>query len=150
LSESTCPRTRRATPTQFTSASESAKAGNLTSQLQTIRSQLELAQIQHGGTYPNLVTSGWTIMTSKTDPVGGSGAGSYSTANADGTANNEVGPYLQQDPINPFTAGSTIAADNSGDWKYTQSTGAIQACLPTDKYAVRSQLGLKDTDVISK
>ena len=135
---------------QFTSASESAKAGNLVSQLQTIRSQLELAQIQHQGTYPDLVTKGWTVMTSKTDPVGGSGAGSYSTANADGTASNEVGPYLQKAPINPFTGGSTLKADNTGDWKYDNTTGAVQAVLPADKFAQAAQLGIPASDVVSQ
>ena len=135
---------------QFTSASESAKASSLTSQIQTIRSQLELGQIQHGGTYPDLATSGWTIMTSKTDPVGGTGAGAYSTSNADGNAGNDVGPYLQQAPTNPFTGNSVVKADNTGDWKYDKSTGVVQACLPADKYAARATLGLPDADVVSK
>ena len=135
---------------QFTSASESAKASSLTSQIQTIRSQLELAQIQHGGTYPDLVASGWAVMTGKTDPVGGSGAGSYSTGNADTVAGNEVGPYLQQAPGNPFTGGSTVAADNTGDWKYDKATGVMQACLPAEKYAQRATLGIPDADVVSK
>ena len=40
---------------QFTNASDSAKGSSLTSQLQTIRSQLELAQTQHGwGPIPDL------------------------------------------------------------------------------------------------
>ena len=39
---------------QFTNASESAKSSSLSSQLQTIRSQLELFQVQHNGNYPDL------------------------------------------------------------------------------------------------
>ena len=39
---------------QFTSASESAKSSSLVSQLQTLRSQFELYQIQHNGDYPTL------------------------------------------------------------------------------------------------
>ena len=51
---------------QFTNASQSAKTSSLQSQLQTIRSQLELFQVQHNGKYPDLTTS-WAIMTSKSD-----------------------------------------------------------------------------------
>ena len=131
---------------QFTSASESARASSLVSQIQTIRSQLELAQIQHQGTYPDLVTSGWGIMTAKTDPDA-----SYSTADADGKAGNEVGPYLQQAPTNPFTLGSTVAVDNTGDWQYDNATGAILAVLPSVKWtagAPNSELGLTTNDVV--
>jgi len=60
---------------QFTSASESAKASSLVSQLQTIRSQLEFYQIQHNGNYPDLAdlnTDGamWDRMTTTTDSSG--------------------------------------------------------------------------------
>ena len=39
---------------QFTSASDSAKQGNLETQLQTIRSQLELYRVQHNDVYPTV------------------------------------------------------------------------------------------------
>src|SRR5262249_3312377 len=57
---------------QFTSASESAKGSNLLSQLQTIRSQLELYQVQHNGSYPTLAQLGttWDVMVNKTDVTG--------------------------------------------------------------------------------
>ncbi len=133
---------------QFTSASQSARSSSTVSQLQTIRSQLELAQIQHQGTYPDLVTSGWTIMTSKTDPTS-----NYSLTNADGIAGNEVGPYLQQAPTNPFTLGSVVKAtgDNSGDWEYDNATGAVKAVLPAALWTgslPNTNLGLSTNDVI--
>ena len=37
---------------QFTNASETARASSLNTQLQSIRSQLELYQLQHNGEYP--------------------------------------------------------------------------------------------------
>ncbi|HEX7011087.1 MAG TPA: prepilin-type N-terminal cleavage/methylation domain-containing protein, partial [Phycisphaeraceae bacterium] len=82
---------------QFTNASESAKASSLVSQLQTIRSQLELAKVQHKGVYPDLASSdGWDLLTKKTDPTD-----TYDIpTTADG---DEVGPYLQQAPKNPFS-----------------------------------------------
>src|SRR5690554_4876155 len=79
---------------QFTSASESARASSLVSQLQTIRSQLEFYQIQHNGNYPVLtgdIDTAWQLMTGKTNATS-------TTVVDDG----DFGPYLQQAPSNPF------------------------------------------------
>lgn len=105
---------------QFTNASESAKASSLVSQMQTIRSQLELYQVQHNGNYPTLaqLQASWGVMTSKTDVDG--------TINASGA----YGPYLQQAPKNPFTNSSTVVASGGAatdGWVYTETTGAISA-----------------------
>ena len=110
---------------QFTNASESAKSSSLVSQIQTIRSQLELAQVQHNGTYPDLVTDGWDVMTGETEAVAAYTAGDDS--------GNEVGPYLQQAPGNPFAAdpdaSTAIAADASEAWSYDDATGMIRAVV---------------------
>ncbi len=110
---------------QFTNASETAKASSLVSQLQTIRSQLELAQIQHNGTYPDLVANQWTPMTDETEPDAAYTAGDNS--------GNEVGPYLQQDPGNPFAADpnnpTVVAADDSEAWSYNNATGLLRAVV---------------------
>jgi len=110
---------------QFSSASESAKSSSLVSQIQTIRSQLELAQVQHNGTYPDLVNDGWDVMTTETEPVAAYTAG-------DGSGN-EVGPYLQQAPSNPFAAdpnaSTAVAADDSAAWNYDNTTGMIRAVV---------------------
>ncbi len=114
---------------QFTNASESAKSSSLYTQLQTLRSQLELYQVQHNGVYPTLAqlnanSSEWGVMTNKTTVTG----------SIDNT-NGEFGPYLQQAPQNPFTL-STIAVDNSGGaatgtasdgWLYNENNGDISA-----------------------
>ncbi len=84
---------------QFTSASEDAKSSSLYTQLQTIRSQLELYQVQHNGNYPNLVTTQWTPLTTKTDVTGAAGT--------------DFGPYLQQAPQNPFTSKAVVVAGTS-------------------------------------
>ena len=108
--------------------------------MQTIRSQLELAQIQHGGVYPDLVTDGWTTMTAETETDIG-----YTAGDASG---DEVGPYLQQAPINPFTNSSTVAASGSAaatvGWTYTQASGAIRASVLNTK---ATELGLTALDV---
>ena len=108
---------------QFTNASESAKVSSLISQLQTIRSQLELFQVQHNGNYPTLDgatgAAQWTIMTSQSD------ATETVSSTADGTGN--FGPYLQQAPINPFTGSATIGTGETDGWTYTTATGVTRA-----------------------
>lgn len=128
---------------QFTNASESAKASSLVSQLQTIRGQLELYQIQHNGEYPDL-SSNWDQITETTDvdgtvQTGGSGA---------------FGPYMQQAPVNPFEDTSDVAqADGSlgtaasgVGWVYDVSNGEIQAVVAADK---ASDVGLDSTEDIA-
>jgi general secretion pathway protein G len=126
---------------QFTSASETAKASSLVSQLQTIRSQLELYQVQHNGTYPT-VAQLWDNMTTATDITGGtpgSGVTSY-------------GPYLQQSPINPFEDSSVVIASTDSaaaqkGWSYNATTGAIKAIVSADK---ATELNLDTTnDVVT-
>ena len=88
---------------QFTSASETAKASSLTSQLQTIRSQLELYQVQHNGDYPALTATSWAPLTGTTNVSG-----------AAATTGTTYGPYLQKPPVNAFENSSTIVLTSSG------------------------------------
>ncbi|MEM0913756.1 MAG: prepilin-type N-terminal cleavage/methylation domain-containing protein [Planctomycetota bacterium] len=133
---------------QFTSASEQAKASSLVSQLQTIRSQLELYQIQHNGNYPtiaqlNLAANPWGVMVDRTDENGTIGT-------TDGT--HDFGPYLQKAPVNPFadTAETDVsdisAADTYADtgWGYNASTGEIKAMIRSEVDS--TTLGLTDTN----
>jgi general secretion pathway protein G len=135
---------------QFTKASETAKASSLNSQLQTIRSQLELYQVQHNGNYPTLAQltpdadadgeHDWTNLTT-TSEVDGATPGDAS--------GDEFGPYLQKPPTNPFMQSSNVAAAATTDfgWIYTAATGGVQAVLPAEVYAVRDDLGIADSDV---
>lgn len=127
---------------QFTNASEDAKSSSLFTQLQTIRSQLELYQVQHNGVYPTeaLVTQGtddWEGMSLKSNVSGTTGTG----------AGFDYGPYLQQAPRNPLTnsskisivtgttdpatsaTGMTVTAAATADvgWVYNPDTGQIAA-----------------------
>lgn len=126
---------------QFTQASESARASSLKSQLQTIRSQLELYQVQHLGDYPTLANlqtgtpDQWTNMTVKT--------------NQDGTTTGapDLGPYLQKAPSNPFTntetstdvvalnstTGVAASATAAVAWAYDETNGQIKAIVPNVK-----------------
>src|SRR3954469_8031757 len=74
---------------QFTSASQDARKNSLTSQLQTLRSQIELYKLQHLDQLPSGLAAGatptdWSQLINKTDQ-GGSTAASTATV---------FGPYL--------------------------------------------------------
>ena len=126
---------------QFTSASEAARGSSMVTQLASIRSQLELAQIQHGGIYPDLSTN-WNFMTQATQPASTVG-GTYTA----GTGNGDVGPYLQNPPVNPFENSTTVvntATPAAGDgWNYNQATGVITAVVEGTK---ATSLGLNTQD----
>jgi len=125
---------------QFTSASDSAQSSSAKSQLQTIRSQLELARFQHQGTYPPIAgDTGWDNLTTETEQDADYTAG-------DGSGD-EVGPYLEAAPVNPFTGGNTVAVDNSEDWQYddvetSESYGQLLIVAPKSIVDKASQLGL--------
>ncbi len=118
---------------QFTSASESAKGSSLHSQLQTIRSQLELYQVQHNGVYPTL-SSNWDQLTRKTNVAG-------STTIA--TGEDSYGPYLQQAPKNPFNNSSTVGSAITNGWTYDATTGVL---LPNLTATQAKQAGLENVE----
>lgn len=99
---------------QFTSASEDAQASSVASQLQTIRSQIELYRVQNGE-YPDLATDGWTEMTEETTQG--------------------YGPYLQQAPRNPFTNSTNVGDDASSvgsDDAWVWDDDTFYAVVPDD------------------
>ncbi len=84
---------------QFTNASTEAKLSSLKSDLQTVRSQIELFKIQHDDAPPTAAdfVSQMTVQDA-----------------------NGFGPYLQKVPTNPFSGGNSVTADGSGgDWQLT-------------------------------
>lgn len=119
---------------QFTNASESAQASSLISQLQTMRSQLELYQVQHNGDYPTLVTDGWVQLTEKTNRDGANEGGDIGTYVA---TDPTYGPYLQQPARNPFEDSTDLAAAAAADvgWVYNETTGTIYAVMDETKAA---------------
>jgi len=128
---------------QFTEASTEAKESSLCTDLQTLRSQIELYKIQHDDTPPRLADF-VAQMTGKTDVDG--------TVNPDG----KYGPYLQKVPSNPFVP-DAARADASGNgtieawgtpgsdtasWEYDESTGKIR---PDDSKSTAG--GMAHTDL---
>ncbi len=76
---------------QFTSASEDAQIGNVETQLQTIRQQIELYRVRHNGDYPTL--------------------GEYANENGWGDDTEDgliTVDYLRSQPVNPRTGNSDI------------------------------------------
>lgn len=106
---------------QFSDAQTDAKLSSLTTNLQTIRGQIDLYRLQHNSAYPTLANFA-NQMTKKTD--------------VDGTVNQatgKFGPYLQRIPNNPFTVGGTgndvtsgVAAANKA-WFYDEAAGTFKA-----------------------
>jgi general secretion pathway protein G len=107
---------------QFTEASTEARTSSLMSNLQTIRSQLELYAVQHNDADP-VLASFLAQMTQQTD--------------IDGNAGTDFGPYLQQIPPNPFTNSSTVvgwglgAVAGTDGWEYNENTGEVRAAPDT-------------------
>jgi general secretion pathway protein G len=107
---------------QFTEASTEAKASSLMTDLQTVRSQIELYKIQHNDDLPG--AGGATFvqaLTGKTDIDGAvAAAGAY-------------GPYLQKIPTNQFNDNSSVRSDgaaagaNTDGWRFDTTSGDFRA-----------------------
>ncbi len=104
---------------QFSDASTDARVSSLTTNLATIRGQIEFYKMQHSGNYPNLTApvSFADAMTKKTDANG--------TLNATG----KFGPYLQTIPMNPFSTTNNVTgtAGSGAAWFYDEATGVFMA-----------------------
>jgi general secretion pathway protein G len=119
---------------QFTQASTEAKGNSLRSNLQSIRSQIELYKVQHNDVPPTFAAFE-NQMIYCTDISGAiQGAGSKQRDEANGF---RYGPYLERVPNNPFNMLNTVdnsgtVGDNIGGWEYDQNTGEIYADDDTD------------------
>ncbi len=87
---------------------------SLLSQTLTIRSQIELYQMQHEGRYPP-TDRFWDVMTQTTNVDG--------EVVADGAG--EFGPYLYKPAMNPPLGTDAVRADRQGAWMYDEATGEI-------------------------
>lgn len=104
---------------QFSQASTEAKLNSLMSNLQSMRSQIELYKVQHNDNPPKLA-SFEAQMTGKTDVEGKTATDSSTTTT--------FGPYLQRIPNNPFTGKNSVGAfDTDSDWEYDEDSGQIRA-----------------------
>lgn len=116
---------------QFTEASTEAKTSSLCTDLQTMRSQIELYKIQHDDNLPG-VASGTHLagadfeaaLTGQTDLFGNVGT--------------DYGPYIQKIPSNQFSdvaiadtvrteAGASTAGTAVAGWVFNTDTGGFHA-----------------------
>ncbi len=117
---------------QFTEASTEAKLSSMCTDLQTLRSQIELYKIQHNDV-PPLFASFMAQMTTYSDIDGATAAAK--------TAVFCYGPYIQKVPVNQFNNrldpatgnihglldNTGTVGDDVGSWEYTEATGTIYA-----------------------
>ncbi len=109
---------------QFTKASEDARESALASDLQMIRSQLELYKVQHLESYPDeALLADWQLqLTGQTDNIGDPGT--------------DFGPYMQTFPKNQFApsavqsnvtfvnaAGAVPLGDDASGWWFNRADG---------------------------
>jgi len=104
---------------QFTSASDDARKNSLTSQTQTLRSQVELYKLQHTSDGSELfvgttAADQWEELLKKTDADG--------TVNAAGM----FGPYLQTLPVNGLNSNKLVDAQTGpiDEAAFVPATGA--------------------------
>jgi len=107
---------------QFTEASTEAKLSSLCTDLQTMRSQIELYKVQHNDDLPGAGTASFAdALTGQTDISGAVGT--------------DYGPYVQKIPTNAFNdldtvqveAGSTGLGDGDTGWHFDSTNGAFHA-----------------------
>ncbi len=111
---------------QFTDASTQAKESALASDIQMMRSQLELYKIQHNDNLPNCTSQATfeACLLEQTDQYGAAGT--------------QFGPYMQKIPSNSFVDGAasddvtfaasgTCPSDGSTGWWMRSDTGEFRA-----------------------
>ena len=120
---------------QFTEASSEAKMSSLCTDLQSVRSQIELYKIQHNDALP-----GQSNVADGGTHTGASGLVnaliSYTDINGEDTVQsdpNGYGPYLQKVPTNQFNdknsvdEGTGAPGGNNDGWYFRTDTGAFYA-----------------------
>jgi general secretion pathway protein G len=122
---------------QFTQASTEAKTNSLCSDLQTLRSQIELYKVQHNdqppSLDPNTFESQMIYCTDEDGNLNGAGSKVRDTTY-------RFGPYLERVPENPFNnlsnivaiANRGLAGSDTAGWAYIGATGEIYADDDTD------------------
>jgi len=123
-------------------AQKAAGVRSMISVLQTVRSQMELYQVQHKGEYPDL-SKGWAQLTAMTNTEG-------KILRSESEARWSFGPYLQAPPTNFYTESHRVItrfqdAGPDAGWYYEAKTGTIKAVVPRN---IAREFGLHRSDVV--
>ncbi len=112
---------------QFTSAAANARDSSLKMDLMRVRTQLQIYQAQHRGSWPTLANF-VAQMTQASDATGATAA--------PGTDGYPYGPYLLAIPVNPLLPSDVVSngAVGSSGWYYDEATGEF---LANDSLATR-------------
>ena len=152
---------------QFSSASQAAQASSTVTQLQSLRSQLELYQLQHDGEYPQVTGDGiaaddfWAQLTNFTNQDGDVFLTQAAADTARAAGDNIFGPYLQKPVSNPFitsvgradeqisvSAAEPLPTAGVADFGfiYNVTTGEIRANVP-EAVAEEVNFNVADGDI---
>jgi general secretion pathway protein G len=115
---------------QFTQASTEAKTNSLASDLQSLRSQIQLYKVQHNDVAPAFQNDTFeNQMLYVTDVDGNVKAGPSKIRDTGAGAVYVYGPYLERIPENPFSGLTGVGDGNDPNvgWAYTAATGEIHA-----------------------
>jgi len=120
---------------QFTEASGEAKMSSLCTDLQSVRSQIELYKIQHNDALPgeDNTAAGGTHTGTSGFLNGLIGYTDINGVTQPGPGVNVYGPYLQKIPVNQFNNLDTIEqgvgapGGNDNGWYHNTSTGSFHA-----------------------
>ncbi len=109
---------------QFTSASQEAQVGNVQTQLQTIRSQIELFRVRNNGNPPVLVGAQNASFGELITPP--AGQSQYVRTHPNNPRNNR---NAVAEDATPVVTVAGAPADPAGDgWLYNSTTGEFAAC----------------------
>jgi general secretion pathway protein G len=109
---------------QFTNASQDAQIGNVQTQLQTVRGQIELYRVRNNGTSPDLVAAPTNTS------LGNGFAGLLEPPLIGGVVQQ---PYMRTAPINPRNKASSVqAAVSSSGSSLAQQGAAMDPATITD------------------
>lgn len=110
---------------QFSTSVSDSKVSAMQTSLQSLRTQIQLYNLQHNGAYPALTSGSIPQLLGNTDVNGNVGTG----------ASFPYGPYVQgQIPVNPIDGNSTVtatavfpptASTSAGGWLYDAATGQV-------------------------
>jgi hypothetical protein len=122
-------------------AGKTARIQSAASTLVTLRSQLELYRIMHNDAAPALeALKDWRALRVATDATGAFVAGA------------NLGPYIQESPVNPFTGRSAVVAagtaTTAAGWTWDEKKMKLRIVLPEGEAEALRAFTLENAEVV--